>query len=215
MAIVLSENICLFTHLKLQKAHKVERGARALYPDERLKDETDLSGISWALGTQCMAATLSGLFPLQLWAMLTSQRLKSKHLSFCTKTQTYICPKPVLLYYTHTHSKHFCLYICKETSPVWYHSTTAGYGSKKRQQISVDYINTKVESTVLAVLSFNRNWITITLWPVPLKEHADPNSLKVGLNEKHLCYNFPRKQDMKWKHDVDKCFFGEWPPKMT
>lgn len=27
-------------------------GARALHPDERLKDETDLSGISWALGTQ-------------------------------------------------------------------------------------------------------------------------------------------------------------------
>lgn len=30
MAIVLSENICLFPQLKLQKAHKVERGASPL-----------------------------------------------------------------------------------------------------------------------------------------------------------------------------------------
>lgn len=84
-------------------------------------------------------------FPLQLWAMLTSQRLKSKHLSFYTKTQT--CPKPLLLYHSHTHkytqTEQFCLYICKQTGPVWHHSTTAGYGSKKRQQITVDYINTK------------------------------------------------------------------------
>lgn len=32
MAIVLSENICLFTQLKLQKPHKVERGHELFIP---------------------------------------------------------------------------------------------------------------------------------------------------------------------------------------
>lgn len=51
------------------------------------------------------------------------------------QTPPFISHKPN----THTHT----LYICKQTSPVWHHSTTAGYGSKEKQQISVDYINTK------------------------------------------------------------------------
>ncbi len=52
-----------FYTVEAAKSTQSGEGARALYPDERLKDETDLSGISWALGTQYMAAALSGLFP--------------------------------------------------------------------------------------------------------------------------------------------------------
>lgn len=63
MAIVFSENICLFYTVEAAKTTQSGEKARALYPDERPKDETDLFGISWALGTQCIAATLSGLFP--------------------------------------------------------------------------------------------------------------------------------------------------------
>lgn len=56
MAIVRSENICLFNTVEAAKSAQSGEGAPALYPDERLKDETDLAGISWALGTQCMTA---------------------------------------------------------------------------------------------------------------------------------------------------------------
>lgn len=65
MAIVLSENICPFFFCTVEAAKSTQSGERAqgLYGDKRPKDETDLSGISWALGTQCMAAALSGLSP--------------------------------------------------------------------------------------------------------------------------------------------------------
>lgn len=56
-------------------------------------------------------------------------------------------PLRLLSYHTQEHvratrTKQFCPYICKQVSPVWHHSTTAGYGSIKRPQISVDYIKT-------------------------------------------------------------------------
>lgn len=57
------KQLSLFTQ-KQHQSTQSEEGAQALYHDKRLKDETDLSSISWALETQGMAATLSGLSPL-------------------------------------------------------------------------------------------------------------------------------------------------------
>lgn len=59
------KQLSLFTQKQHQSTQSGE-GAQALYRDKRLKDETDLSSISWALETQGMAATLSGLFPSAL-----------------------------------------------------------------------------------------------------------------------------------------------------
>lgn len=88
-------------------------------------------------------------FSLPLWAMLTSQRLtpniydfiqRLKHLPRTTALVSHTCT------HRRAHTKQFCLCICKQVSPVWHHSTTAGYGSKNRQRITVDYISTRLHS---------------------------------------------------------------------
>lgn len=111
MALNIDYSRCAFAHeqndyytlwkqlsLFAQKQHQStqsEEGAQALYHDKRLKDETDLSSISWALETQGMAATLSGLSPSAL-GYAYKPKTHAKHLWFYTKTQN-ICPEPLLL----------------------------------------------------------------------------------------------------------------------
>lgn len=72
------KQLSLFTQKQHQSAQRGE-GAQALYYHERLKDETDLSSISWALETQGMAATLSGLFPSAL-GYASKPKTHAKHL---------------------------------------------------------------------------------------------------------------------------------------
>lgn len=95
------KQLSLFTQKQHQSAQSGE-GAQALYHDKRLKDETDLSSISWALEAQGMAATLSGLFPSAL-GYAYKPKTHAKHLWFHTKTQN-ICPEPLLWYRTHVHT---------------------------------------------------------------------------------------------------------------
>lgn len=120
MALNLDDRRCAFTHeqndyytlwkqlsLFTQKQHQSTQsgeGAQALSHDKRLKDEADLSSISWALETQGMAAALSGLFPSAL-GYAYKPKTHAKHLWFYTKTQN-TCPEPHLWYRTHgTHRR--------------------------------------------------------------------------------------------------------------
>lgn len=156
MAIVFSENISpFFSRVKAVKSIQSGEGARALYPHERLKDGTDLSGISWALGAQYMAATLSGLFPFSSGLCLQAKDSSPNIYHFIQRLKRTHAPNPffyIIKTHTHiqkqTHTEQSCLFICKQTSPVWHHSTTAGYGSKKRQQITLDYINSKAQLSI-------------------------------------------------------------------
>lgn len=156
MAIVFSENISpFFSRVKAVKSIQSGEGARALYPHERLKDGTDLSGISWALGAQYMAATLSGLFPFGSGLCLQAKDSSPNIYHFIQRLKRTHAPNPffyIIKTHTHiqkqTHTEQSCLFICKQTSPVWHHSTTAGYGSKKRQQITLDYINSKAQLSI-------------------------------------------------------------------
>lgn len=116
MAIVFSENISLFFFfLQSWSCKKKEKkkstqsgdGAQALYPDERLKDGTDLSGISWAFGAQCMAATLSGLFPFGSGLRLQAKSSSPNIYHFIQRLEHTDAPEPLLLY-THTLNNSVC-----------------------------------------------------------------------------------------------------------
>lgn len=199
MAIVLPENIQSFYTVEAAKSAQCGEGAQALYHDKRLKDETDLSGISWALGTQWQQ--LFQAFCPSALGYAYKWKTHAKHLWVYTKTQTYICPKSLLWYHTHTHmhthAKQFCLHFCKQVSPVWHHSKTAGYGSKKRQQITVDYINTEAWLSPQYQYYFTFRGITITLCPITLTECTRPNSAKLGLKEK-------LQFSMLVRHEIDQ-----------
>lgn len=155
IAIVLSENICpFFLHRWSCKKHtKWRAGTRPLWWEKA-------KGWDWPFGHQLgFGNTMHGSssfwpFPLPpprlLWAMLTSQRLtpQTSMIFYKDSKHTYgpSSPPPAFISHAGTHActrtKQFCLCICKQVSPVWHHSTTAGYGSIKRPQISADYIKT-------------------------------------------------------------------------
>lgn len=129
-----------------------------------------------------------------LWAMLTSQRLtpQTSMIFYKDSKHTYgpSSPPPALISHAGTHArtrtKQFCLYIREQVSPVWHHSTTAGYGSIKRPQISVDYIKTHPRhcphhQTLFSF--FQRNCIKITLRSKTLKEHQSQLT-QTGTEEK-------------------------------
>lgn len=137
----------LFTQKQHQSTQSGD-GAQALYHNKRLKDETDLSSISWALEHKAWQKLFLA-FSLLLWAMLASQRLspniydfiqRLKHLPRTTALVSHTCT------HRRAHTEQFRLCICKQVRPVWHHSTTAGYGSKNRQWITVDYISTRLDS---------------------------------------------------------------------
>lgn len=102
-------NYVLWLHLssykdKVKKKKITERGewAQALYPDERLKDETDLSGISRALGTQCMAASLSGLFPFSSGLCLQAKDSSPNIYRFIKDSNTQMPQTPPFISRIHT-----------------------------------------------------------------------------------------------------------------
>lgn len=104
-----------FHAVKAAKSAQSGEGAQALYHDKRLKDETDLSGISWALGTQCMAATLSGLFPICFGLCLQAKDSRQTSMIFYKDSNihmpqtppfishTYTCTRTHMYRHTHTH----------------------------------------------------------------------------------------------------------------
>lgn len=69
--------------------------AKALYPDERVKDRPDLSGISWALG-----ATIRGynsFWPFYFPALGYAYKPKTQFQTSLPFIQRRWCPKPLLL----------------------------------------------------------------------------------------------------------------------
>lgn len=62
--------------------------------------------------------------------------LQAKHSSpniyhFAQRLKHTDTPNSLLFYITEALTHHKVLYICKQTCPVWHHSATAGYGSRK------------------------------------------------------------------------------------
>lgn len=93
-----------FYTVEAAKSKQSGVGARALYHDKRLKDETDLSGISWALGTRCMAATLSGLFPFSFGLCLQAKDSRQTSMILYKDSNIHVPWTPPFVSDTHTHT---------------------------------------------------------------------------------------------------------------
>lgn len=123
------------------KSRQSGERAKALYPDERLKDRTDLSGISWALGAQYVATTHSGLFlfcsGLRSQAKDSISNISSFYTMMMPQTSAFMSFRP-----ERTHLTVLSVHLQTDQSRLAA-QYNCGRWKQKQTQIRADHINTK------------------------------------------------------------------------